>query len=278
MNQFSIFCKASKAFLILGLCLLCSFNVSAQAAAAPPAGHLTMVYIKVAPNKIAEYLKMEKAYKKLHAASKKAGNLDDWSLWEIISPWGADCEYNYVAHNRYTTDEQYANSIEGIGNPKWKSLLTPAEVALVNRTDEIRTVVKVEVYSLAESIMPEGWSKKGKIAVFNYFANGEGKTLADHIKTEKDIWMPIHTARINDGKMTAWWLLSKELPFGSSMPYNSISVDLYADMKSYLANWDESYVKKVHPSKNVDDMMKQTRETTDLVKGELRMVIDRLNW
>ena len=203
---------------------------------------------------------------------------DDWTLYEVVTPWGEGCEYNFIAHDRYATAEQYAASIEGTHDPNWQSLLTPEEVDLVKRTDEIRTLVKTEVWTLTESIMPEGWTKKGKIAVFNYIASPAGKTRADHVKIEKDIWMPVHSQRVKDGKMTAWWLMNLEAPFGSSMPYNSVAVDLYPDMKSYLANWFDEYFKKVHPTKDVTDLMKQTNAATNLVKGEVRMVIDRLEW
>ena len=160
-------------FCLLAILLCFTLNTAvAQTTAASPNGYLGMAYIKVAPNKIAEYLKMEKAYKKLHAAAKKAGMRDDWTLYEVVTPWGESCEYNFIAHDRYATAEQYAASIEGTGNPNWESLLTAEEVALVKRTDEIRTLVKTEVWTLTESIMPDGWAKKGKIAVFNYIASG----------------------------------------------------------------------------------------------------------
>lgn len=62
---------------------------------------------------------------------------------------------------------------------------------------------------------------------------------------------PVHSQRIKDGKMTAWWLMSLEAPFGSSMPYNSVAVDLYPDMKAYLASWFDEYFKKSASNKNL---------------------------
>ena len=131
MKSISFLSKALKALTIMGLCLLFTINMSAQTPAAAPSGYLVMAYIKVAPNKISEYLKMEKAHKKLHAARKKAGKMGDWTLYEVVTPWGESCEYNYIAHNRYENDEQYANSVEGTRDPNWESLLTAEEVALV---------------------------------------------------------------------------------------------------------------------------------------------------
>ena len=268
-------------FLLLIVTLLFTTPNSAlaQTPAAAPRGYLVMGFIKVAPNMNDDYLKMEKAYKKLHTARKKEGKMDDWTLWRVVSPSGSATEYNYVSHNRFLGDDQYANYVEGKFMPEnWESLLTAEEVALVKRAREIRTIVKNEVWSNSEGIFPEGWAKNGKIGVFNYIANGAGKSRADHVKMEKDIWMPVHNARVKDGKMTAWWLMNLETPFGTSMPYNSVAVDLYPNMKSYLADWFDDYFKKVHPTKNVDDLMKQTRENSNLVKGEVRMVIDRMSW
>ncbi|MFN0213962.1 MAG: hypothetical protein ACKVT2_06870 [Saprospiraceae bacterium] len=69
-----------------------------------------------------------------------------------------------------------------------------------------------------------------------------------------------------------------EMPFGSNQPYDLATVDVYADMKAYLAPWTDAYFKKVHPGKDADAMMKQTREASSLVKGDVRIIIDRLGW
>ncbi len=95
---------------------------------------------------------------------------------------------------------------------------------------------------------------------------------------EKDIWKPVHDARVKDGKMKGWVLLSMEMPFGSSTSYDMATIDLYKDMKQFLAPWFEAYFKKVHPGKDVAELMKQTADATDLVKGDVRIIIDRLDW
>jgi hypothetical protein len=95
---------------------------------------------------------------------------------------------------------------------------------------------------------------------------------------EAEIWKPVHAARIKDGKMLGWYLQELYLPFGADMPYNMISIDLYKDMKQSLAPWFENYFQKVHPKKEMSELMKQTSAVEILAKGELRQVIDRLDW
>lgn len=266
-------------FVLLATTLFCSANSAvAQTPTTTPTGYTVYDYIKVAPNMRADYLKLEKAFKKIHLAKQKAGKLDGWSLSEVVSPVGASCEYNFVTRNVFKDDAQLANLYEGTYLPdKWQSLLTAEELSLVNRVSDIRTIVKEEVYTGVDQVLASDISK-AKFVVVNYFGSPAGKTRADHYKIEKDIWKPVHAARVKDGKMKGWVVMDLNTPFGSNMPYNSIAIDVYTDMKEYLAPWFDDYFKKVHPTKDVNELMKQTTENTNLVKGELRIVLDRLEW
>jgi hypothetical protein len=234
--------------------------------------------MKVKPGTWDDYLKLEKAFKKIHAAKKKAGKLDTWGLQQVLSPSGANVDYNYVTYNVYEGDAQFANYYEGQYMPdNWSNLLTPDEFELVMNADEIRTLVKTEVWSSVDRVVADDVSS-AKISVFNYFDFPATGSHYKHVKAETDIWKPIHAARVKDGKMKGWRLMQMQMPFGADMPYQDASVDLYADMTQYLAAWDPQYFAKVHPGKDMNAMMKQTNEATTLIRGEVRMVIDRLEW
>jgi hypothetical protein len=270
--------KKSSICLLAFLYCFSTILVVAQTPTTVPTGYTVYDYIKVAPNMRDDYLKLEKAFKKIHLAKQKAGKLDGWSFSQVVSPVGASCEYNFVTRNRFKDDAQLANLYEGTYMPdNWQSLLTAEELSLVNKVNEIRTIVKEEVYSSVDEVTGPDMSK-AKFVVVNFIGSPTGKSRADHYKIEKDIWKPVHAARVKDGKMKGWLVMDLNTPFGSEMPYNSIAIDVYTDMKEYLAIWFDEYFKKVHPTKDVNDLMKQTRENTNLVKGELRVVIDRLEW
>ena len=193
-------------------------------------------------------------------------------------PAGANTEYDYVTRHVFVGDAQFANYLEKPFLPdNWQSLLTLDEVKLVLRDNDIRTYVKGEVWT----ILDETWADESdnfNVAVFNYFKQPKGKTQAEHIKMEKDIWKPVHEARTKDHTMQGWVMMAMQMPFGSSQPYDMATVDVYTDMKQMLTPWFDTYFKKIHPGKNVDDLMKQTSAATDLVKGEVRIIIDKLAW
>lgn len=252
---------------------------SASAQQAEPTSYIMYSYMKIMPGKWDDYLKLEKAFKKIHAARKAAGNVSSWGLLQVLSPSGANAEYQFVTYNAFAGEAQLANSFEGQFMPEnWTKLLTPDEIELVMNAREIRSIVKREVWRSADSVLADDHGS-AKISVFNYFDFPEGGSREKHTKVETDIWKPIHAARVKDGSLKGWRLLQMEMPFGAGMPYHDATIDLYADMTQYLsAQWDDKIFAKVHPGKDMNAMFKLTDESCTLLKGEVRMVIDRLEW
>ncbi len=262
--------------LLLAIFCLQSNNISAQTK--EPTLYTAYGYHKVPPENKDAFLKLAKAWKKIVAYKKKMGLQEDWSFSRVVSPSGASAEYDYVTRHAFKGEDQLANYLEKPFLPdNWQSLLTVEEIGLVLRASEIRTYVKGEVYSgIDKTIAPD--IDKSTVAIVNYFKQPEGKTRADHTKMEQDIWKPIHDARVKDGSMKGWLLMGLEFPFGDSQPYDMVTVDVYSNMKQYLTPFVEDYFKKVHPGKDLNELMKQTGAATTLVKGEVRLILDRLDW
>lgn len=266
--------KTLFAFLLAALC--CCQLLSAQNTAAP-VYYTAYGYHKVDPGKHDDFLKLAKAWKKIVAFKKKNGMQESWSVSRVVLA-GATSEYNYVTRHSFTGDAQLANFLETPFLPEgWMTVLTPEEVELINRAPEIRTLVKQEVYSEVDKAVADVMDK-ATVTVFNFFKQPEGKTRSEHIKMEQEIWKPVHAARVKDGKMKGWILLNQEFPFGAAQTHDMVTIDVYSDMKQMLAPWFDEYFKKVHPGKNMDELMKRTTEATNLVRGEIRIVIDRLEW
>lgn len=243
-------------------------------------------YMKVADGKNEEYLKLEQAWKKIHTAKRKAGKILDWGLLRVLLPGGAESEYNYITRIVLNVDQMDGYLTEPYLPANWEMLMYADQVDLVKRTNEIRTWVKDEVWSFVDVVQPpEDTSKvikpavkmKEPISVFNFFKVPEGKRQSDFIKMETDIWKPIHAARIKDGQMELWALLQQEIPFGSSLSYEMATIDQYKDMKTYLSPVFSDYFKKVHPTKKIADLMKQTDAVSNLVKADIRIRVDYLD-
>lgn len=262
-------------FLAIFLCLNIHM-VSAQDPESKGPTYHSVHYMKVKPGMHDDYLKLEKAWKKLHLANIKGGKYEKWVLTEVISPNGASTEYNYITRQSFNGDAQLAAHFEQSFMPKnWKSMLTPEEISLVEKTSKIRTMVKSEVWSSIDGVFAEDMTNS-KVHVFNYFDFPEGSNRGKHVKMEQEIWKPIHQARIDAGDLKGWALVRLEMPFGAAMPYHNGTVDIYENMEQFLKPFDASF-EKVHPGKDIDAMFEKTRAASTLVRGEVRIEIDSTN-
>lgn len=257
-------------FLVLALSFFAAQLQGQQTATV----YYSMDYMKVAPSNVTDYLACEKAWKKIHAFKKQAGIIEGWALERVMSPTGTSTEYNFVTRQRYKDRNQLAAAQSKPFMPEnWKSLLTADEIALVNRTAELRSYVKNEVWSAEERVLAPD-VKEAKISVVNYFTMPSGVSRADHLKMERALWKPFHKSNMEQGKSKGWVLLNRELPMGSDYAYDLITVDLYTDMGQFWAPFDEGTFEKIHPGKSMNDIMKKSRSLGKRGSAEVRRSLD----
>jgi hypothetical protein len=266
-------------FLLLFACLFfAKTGLTAQAAENITTYHVHD-YFMVPSGGRANYLAMEKVWKKVHQANIKAGNYVNWELAGILMPDNGAGSYNYVTRTSVRGEKNLAALLSGeFYNTNPADILTEAEMAIYKNTGKFRSFVKQEVYT-APHILPAADWDKVKVAVHNHFDFPESGSRSAHVKAEKEIWDPVHAARIKDGKMLAWVVAAKILPWGANEPFHDVTVDLYESLESYLTNRSPMpYFEKAHPSKNLDEMMDQTNAASTLVKSEVRLILDTSRW
>lgn len=233
-------------------------------------------YMKVKPGMHAEYLKLEKAWKKIHEANIEAGKYDFWILQSVAYPDGEAQEYNYVTRIRFQDRKQLADYIENFNVPgNLSSILTPEEVALVNRTNEIRTRVKSEVWHTVEREIPEN-TADNKVVVVNFLDFASTYNPSELERVQREIWKPVEKVLHTEGRQNGWVLIKKDLPQGAAEPYAYATVDMFVSMEQYLSQGDDymSYFKKAHPGKDVDKLLQETGNACTVYRQELRIILD----
>lgn len=250
----------------------CFLSISAFAQDDTPQRYYIVDYMKVEPGNHAEYLELEKVWKKVHKANIDAGKYEYWSFAKVEYPLGTNEEYNYTTRINFSGEKQLAAYIENWEMPDID--LTDEEEAMMKRTTEIRTFVKSEVWSLTDRVLAENMGEP-KIHVFNYFDFPEGGSPTAHNKVEQEIWKPVHEARIKDGHMKGWALLDMELPYGAAQPYHAATVDIYDNMEQYLSQESTMpYFEKIHAGKKFADLWAETMNAATLTRAEVRTRLD----
>lgn len=230
--------------------------------------------MKVKPNMHEKYHQLEAAWKKIHIESKARGIQDGWAFLGLISPSGTSTEYNYVTRNTFVGEEKLASYLQSTSMMEgWESLLSDGELAIVKKTSEIRDLVKTEIYTTVASLWAEDRSDS-KIRVFNYFDLPEGKHRPDHFAAAEKIWMPVHKARIEQGTMKGWVSAELVTPYGSAMPYQIITADFYTNVEDMLNTPFWELMTAAHPDQEVGGLFAEWEANADLVKSEIRILID----
>ncbi len=265
--------KTLKNFTTILLCYLCIGSLQSQEEST---NFYSMDYMMVEPGMHDDYRACEKAWKKIHAQNKENGRIESWTLMQIVSPRGSSMPYNYVTRVRFKDRHQMAAYQDNPIMPdNWKSLLTADEIALVDRTSELRTYVKNEILSLEERILADDISDVN-IAVVNFFKMPKGVTRADHLKMERDLWMPFHKHGVEKGNIKGWVMMTRALPIGTDYSYDVMTVDLFKDMGHFWEPFDEAGFTQIHAGKSMDDIMEETAAAGSRGKTEIRRRIDGL--
>lgn len=265
--------KRSIKILFLAV-VVCLASHALEAQGNEPQGYYAFDYMLVQPGRHDEYRKLEMVWKKIHEANIKAGKYGFWELTQVAYPTGADEPYNYVTRINFRGEKQLADYIENWSMPDLNTLLTAEERALVDRTNEIRTRVKSEIWAHTDLTVAEDVNT-ARVLVFNYFDIPEGASAGDHLRVEREIWKPVHEARHKDGKMKGWVLIDKLLPYGSADAYQHATVDLYTGIEQLLNQQNPiPYFEKVHAGKDIEKLLAETDAAGDLIRAEVRFVLD----
>ncbi|NNE28515.1 MAG: hypothetical protein HKN16_02695, partial [Saprospiraceae bacterium] len=236
--------------------------------------YMAVDYMKVEPQNVDDYLKLEKAWKKIHFGAVHLGNCDGWYLEQIVSPFGTNLEYNYVTMRIYRGTRKLARTFDqGMLPKKWESYLNPAELELVERTEDLRKLVKQEVFVMESDAMPKDW-KHPKFKVTNYMKVKDGSSFDEYAALEHEIWKPLHDKMLEQGKRRGWGLFERFLPYGSSYGYNGVTVDYFDSMEQFFNLPFEEAFAAVHPSKDADALQKKTNATRDLLWCEVSVLVD----
>ena len=61
------------------------------------------------------------------------------------------------------------------------------------------------------------------------------------------------------------------------MEYQDATVDVYSSIADYFADGMMDIFNKVHPGKDANKLMDSTWDTATLIRGEVRMMVDRIS-
>lgn len=251
-------------------------TVLAQEAAQgpPPATYVVLHYMKVAPGKAEEYLRLEQqVWKPVHQDRVKSKEMVGWRLYAV--PYTADPqrEYDYVTANIY--DNVAATEGNGLLEVFQRRYTAREATANLAKTGAARQMVRAEVWRLVEQTVPRSPASSTAVAprylTVDYMRSKPG---GNYVAVERDIWKPIHQERLASGMSGGWSLYSLVLPGGTSYPYDYATVNALTSLSALTDPYTEALFKKVHPNVPMTEIGSRTTASRDLTRRELWVLVD----
>ncbi|MDR8392864.1 hypothetical protein NC796_17035 [Aliifodinibius sp. S!AR15-10] len=222
----------------------------------------------------AAYVSMEQEIAKpVHQEAVDQGRMVSWSLWQIPFPGGTQAEYHYATVRIYENVEQLKTANE------FGALIEKVHAGenmdeLIAKVWETRDLVKTHRLFSWEQFADDDLSGPPGFIQVVYFDVPLGEEEA-YQNMERDLYHPLHKKEIEIGKRAGWegWALNQ--PFGNSVPYSHVAVDMYNDVDQFVMDYDyEAIVDEVHPNKTSEYITDVFLNTVDLVRIEQWQLVD----
>jgi|GEM_PF-644451 len=249
---------------------------SAQTTDSKPV-YASVTYIKVHPEKEAQYRELLKKYgKKINEYFYKNKLILGWYMHQVIMPSGAAAEYDYAAVNVSSSLKDLLDDSVGIRTVFKKVFPAMTDKlfdSIASQYQRARTIVKREVFRSVTGLNMDPAAPPTKYASLDFMKTLPGKA-AEYEKMEKETWMPLHKERVNEGAIKDWQLFEKIMPYGAKEESDYVTVQFFNDLSTVEnPKYMESF-NKVWAGQDANKFIQNTESTRTLVKNELWMVID----
>jgi hypothetical protein len=261
-------------FALPAFCLLAAQLPGQPATKQPTAPFYTqsLTYLKVAPGKGNEWLKMtrEEAMKTAQVRAD-AGELMTWTLLRSVFPAGEEARADYLISVVSEGPPRAPRGDAGLEADLKKAGLKINADQYWAKRNAIVTRVASELWRIRERV---GGTQKGQYLHINYM-----KVLdaAAYNEFEAKVWRPIAESWVKEGSMSGWIYATKILPTGTDTAYSGYSADMYPTWEAaFAARPLQTAFEKVHPGKSYQEASASMPKLRSLAKRELWVVVERV--
>jgi hypothetical protein len=237
-----------------------------------PVRFVVLDYMKVAPGKEDEYVRLEReVWKPVHQERIKNKRMVAWELYAVPYTAYPQRQYDYVTVNVYeslaATDDQ--SGMEAL----FRRVHAGKDASrLLAQTGEARQVARAEVWRLLDQTAPGTASAApSKYLQVGYMRSKPG---GNYVAVEQELWKPIHQDRVRRGALDRWALFALVVPGGTSYPYDYATTNSVSSLSALVDTYPDDLFRRVHPNIPLADIGNRTTAARDLTRLELWVLVD----
>lgn len=253
--------------------LLVAFFTKAQTNNKPV--YVSFTYMKTAPGKYNDYLKLVQNYsKKLQQYQLKQGAQMGWYLYQVLMPTGTVADYNLVSVTLGTDLQQLMDPLVSARDNMQKAdpQMTAQQLdSIPLLMSAARSIIKREVFLHRSGTTETG--PPAKYAVIDFMTPAQGKS-AEYVKMEESTFLPIHKQRIALGGLKGWRFAQKLLPSDTDDPYPYITANFYDDFDGMIDGKYEQALKKAWPAETFPKLAQQINSVKKAQKSGIWKLVE----
>jgi hypothetical protein len=260
--------------LVSAVLISLGFVQSATSADTPSPIYVVVDYMKVAKDKTADYLEVEKIWKKIHQKRVERGLINSWFLYKVENAAQNARDYQFVT-------VQVFDSFAKLENPYPDDIFTavypgPELAGYMKKTGESRDLIRSEIYHLESAALDEAKRSEHPTITVSFMQPAQGKD-ADYYKMERDIFQKLHKERIKRDILGAWFFLSRTFPGGSEVPYSYLTLNVFPSAEKAKENtYPDDLLKTVFPDKDVSKVAGDVEAMRKMVKNDTWQSLDKV--
>ena len=231
--------------------------------AAPQKVIVVINYMKAAPGMADAYAQAEQeTFLPMHQEHVKDGTMISWALYSVAIA-GAGSDHDFVTADVYPS---YA-AIEAAGANQ-EAVFARAHpgqdlTAVVSPALAHREMLRREIWEL---VYTAGEPGPTQYLLVEYMKTRRGQ---DPLTMEREMWMPLHQARIQEGIIKHWSTYSLAVPVGSDNAYDYGTVNYFDSMVYFDDPYPTALLERALQGSDPEVLMEKTEAARDFVKQEL---------
>ncbi len=172
------------------------------------------------------------------------GEITSFYLLRSVFPRGESSECDYLVVT-FFPNIPHEFGLEQADAAIKKAGLKFTGAEYIGQRDALARLISVAIFQNQAFV---GGAKKGDYFQVNYMKVSDAN-LGEWIANEKKVWKPLAEQLVKDGKQDGWSLNVAVMPFGSDLPYQAVTVDVFPSMDAAFAEDSEfaNRFRKVHP-------------------------------
>ena len=205
-------------------------------------------------------------------ARVNAGEALTWTLLRAVSPAGSEARCDYISSTIYEGGPGEPPGRSGLEKDLQRAGVKMSADNYIAKRDTLSRLVSTEIWNVR---IREGQPRKGNYVFLNHM---KVHNAPDYNKFENEIWRPLATQWIKEGKQSGWVFATAILPSGTDLKYAAYSADIYPDWKTaFEARPAAETFKKAHPGKDYQETMGKLSKLRDLALRDLLVIEERVS-